>query len=76
MQTPIPGLSKAQRSAILALHRKKGREQAEQFIVEGPKGVQEFIDEGWDLQRLVVRNDSEWANRRGALLATPREFAE
>lgn len=76
MQTPIPGLSKAQRSAILALHRKKGREQAEQFIVEGPKGVQEFIEEGWNLQRLVVRNDSEWANRPDALVVTPREFAE
>jgi TrmH family RNA methyltransferase len=76
MQTPTPGLSKAQRSSILSLHRKKGREQAAQFLVEGPKGVQEFIEEGWPLERLIVRNDSDWALRPGALVVTPREFAE
>ena len=76
MQTPIPGLSKAQRSFLLSLHRKKGREQAQQFIVEGPKAVSEFLDEGWSLERLVVRNDSDWVGHPGALVVSPREFAE
>ncbi len=50
-------LSKNKISHIASLQQKKLRIEHQQFVVEGGKGVQEFLDAGLNLEILVVLNE-------------------
>lgn len=56
-------LSKTKRSQILSLHRKKGRESLNRFLVEGHKSINDFIAGGWTMQTLLVTATSPLANQ-------------
>lgn len=49
----LPLLSKRVAKEIRALHARKGRVAAGQFLVEGPKAVRSFLEAGWVPQRLA-----------------------
>ena len=73
--SPHP-LSKNQRSAVRALWRKKGRENAQQFLVETPKAISEFLEEGWPLVTLYRSPQGPMEDHPKAQEITPRELAE
>ncbi|MDG1253520.1 MAG: RNA methyltransferase [Schleiferiaceae bacterium] len=73
--SPSP-LSKNQRSQVRALWRKKGREIAQQFLVESPKAIAEFIEEGWPLVTLYRSPQGPMEEYPKAIEITPRELAE
>ena len=76
MQTSPSVLSKNQRSQVRALWRKKGRETAEQFLVESPKAIAEFLEEGWPLITLYRMPQGPMADHPKAVEIPPRELAE
>ncbi|NDA07415.1 MAG: RNA methyltransferase [Flavobacteriia bacterium] len=76
MQTSPSVLSKNQRSQVRALWRKKGRETAEQFLVESPKAISEFLEEGWPLITLYRSPQGPMADHPKAVEIPPRELAE
>ena len=76
MQTSPSVLSKNQRSQVRALWRKKGRETAEQFLVESPKAIAEFLEEGWPLITLYRSPQGPMADHPKAVEIPPRELAE
>ena len=55
-------LTAAQRKDIVALQRKKERDDRRQFLVEGPKLVEELLASGWAVDRIVAV--AEWAEGR------------
>lgn len=55
-------LTSAQRKDIIALQRKKERDDRRQFLVEGPKLVEELLASGWRVDRVVAV--AEWAEGR------------
>ena len=55
-------LTAAQRKDIVALQRKKERDDRRQFLVEGPKLVEELLASGWTVERIVAV--AEWAEGR------------
>ena len=58
-------LSNNQRKALCTLHRKKGREEAGLFLVEGPKGVAELLAARWPLEGLYATE--AWTEPAGDL---------
>lgn len=54
---PAP-LSKRLAKDLRALHAKKGRQSAGQFLVETPKAVQSFLESGWE--PVVVVGTPDW----------------
>ena len=58
-------LTSAQRKDITALQRKKERDDRRQFLVEGPKLVEELLVSGWAVERIVAV--AEWADGRDDL---------
>ncbi len=74
---PFPSaLSKNQRSHVRSLWRKKGRETAEQFLVESPKAIAEFLEEGWPLITLYRSPQGPMEDHPKAIEIPPRELAE
>lgn len=55
-------LTAAQRKDIIALQRKKERDDRRQFLVEGPKLVEELLASGWPVERVVAVGG--WAEGR------------
>ncbi|MGA0332998.1 MAG: TrmH family RNA methyltransferase [Kiritimatiellia bacterium] len=51
-------LTHAQRKAVTALHRKKGRMDAARFLVEGVKSVGELLQSGWAVDQIFAT--PEW----------------
>jgi RNA methyltransferase, TrmH family len=55
----VPELSKNEIKHINALKSKKYRYAFREFIVEGPKAVREFLQEGWKPVLVVIENSAD-----------------
>ena len=80
---PAP-LSKRLAKDLRALHAKKGRLAAGQFLVETPKAVQSFLESGWEPVTVVATSDwwatvpaqPSWGPQTAAFVATLSGMAE
>ena len=80
---PAP-LSKRLAKDLRALHAKKGRLSAGQFLVETPKAVLSFLESGWEPVTVVgtpdwwatVPTQPSWGPRTAAFVATVSGMAE
>jgi TrmH family RNA methyltransferase len=80
---PAP-LSKRLAKDLRALHAKKGRLSAGQFLVETPKAVQSFLESGWEPVTVVGTSDwwatvpaqPSWGPQTAAIVATVSGMAE
>ncbi|WP_369813788.1 RNA methyltransferase substrate-binding domain-containing protein [Halolactibacillus sp. JCM 19043] len=44
----------------MKLHKKKYREQTDQFLLEGDHLVEEALGSDWDIEQLIVREDRQY----------------
>jgi len=67
-------ISKNEIKRVKSLHRKKGRDNENCFLVEGDKMVGEAIDSPYDIVQLYVRENSQWSDKEGARLISESEM--
>ncbi len=69
-------LSSSQIKSIRQLHRKKNRVDAQQFIVEGEKMVQELIRSDWEIDAIYTLENYDLSTFKGKVFTVSEKDLE